>query len=162
MPRLQIQVQITTAAALALAAGRIRDARFADAAQARNHRTAVRFPRKVSLDRCQYFVGIIAGKPMKLPGEWLGFDELHVVIVPQCGSSWQRCTGCVRFLAPKTQVQKTNLGHPPERSRVGTTCCAPTREDLEAREGRRLFLEFFAGGGLFLVLELDDIGARIG
>ena len=77
-PRLQIQVQITIAAALALAAAWIRDARLTDATQAGNHRAAVRFRREVALDRYQYFVGVIAGKPVKLPIERLGFEELHI------------------------------------------------------------------------------------
>ena len=87
--RLQVEVQITIAAALALAAIRIGYARFADSTQTGNHRAAVRFRREVALDRYQYFVGVIAGKAVKFPGERLGFNELHIVIVPQCGSSEQ-------------------------------------------------------------------------
>jgi hypothetical protein len=37
------------------------------------------------LDRSQHFVGAIVGKPMKFARERLGFDELHIVIVP-CGT----------------------------------------------------------------------------
>jgi hypothetical protein len=87
--RFQAQVQITVAATLAFAAARICYARLANATQARNHRAAVWFTLKVSLNRSQHFVGIIAGKPVKFPREWLGFDELHIVIVPQCGIWWQ-------------------------------------------------------------------------
>ena len=89
LPRLQIKVQITVAAALSLPAARIGYARLADATQARNHCAPVRFPLQVALDRSQYFVGAIAGKSIKFAREWLGFDELHIVIVPQCGISWQ-------------------------------------------------------------------------
>lgn len=85
LPRLQVQVQITVAAAFAFATARVCYARFADATQARNHRAAVRFALKVSLNRSQHFVGTVTGKPVKFLRERLGFDELHIVIVPQCG-----------------------------------------------------------------------------
>ena len=81
---LQIQVQVTIAAALALAAAGIRYARLADASQARNHRAANGIALKVSLYRSQHSVGAVAGKPMKFSSEQLRFDELHIVIVPQC------------------------------------------------------------------------------
>jgi len=87
--RLQVQVQITVAAALALAAARICYARLADATQARNHRAAFGIALKVSLNRSQHTVSAVAGKPMKFPRERQGFDELHIVIVPQCGIWWQ-------------------------------------------------------------------------
>ena len=87
---LQVQVQITAASALALAAARIRGARLADATQARNHCAPVRLARKLFLNRSEHFVGIVACELMKLPRERPGFDEFHIVIVPQCSMQWQR------------------------------------------------------------------------
>jgi hypothetical protein len=85
LPPFQVQIQITVPATLSLATSRIRDSRLTYAAKARNHRPSLGLPLKVALDRSQHFVGPIAGKPVKLPRKRLRLDELHNVILPQCG-----------------------------------------------------------------------------
>ena len=85
LPHLQVQVQITVAAAFSLAAAGVCQARLADATQARNHPAAIRFAPVFTLNCSEHSVGATAGKAMKFPREGQGFDELHIVIVLHCG-----------------------------------------------------------------------------
>jgi hypothetical protein len=72
---LQIQVQVAVATALSLTPARICDARLAHAAEAGNHRAAIRFVLELTLNCSQHFVGGGAGELVKPPRKWPGLDE---------------------------------------------------------------------------------------
>ena len=89
LPQLQVQVQIAIAAPLSLAAARIGDSRFSDAAEPGDHGAPLGFAVEVLLDRAQNLIGVVAGKLVELPREWAGLDEYHIEIVSQCGMKKQ-------------------------------------------------------------------------
>ena len=47
-------------------------------------------------------------------------------------------------------------------SRADRTARRRWRPEGRRYVGQKLLFEFFAGGGLFLVLEFEDVGARVG
>jgi hypothetical protein len=122
--RFQVQVQITVAAALALAAARICYARLADATQARNHCAAFGIALKIFLNRSQHSVSGVTGEPMKFPRERRRFDELHIVIVPQCDIQSLRIGTC-------DEASETRGSNPKTRFKLGTWGLRRGREDPE-------------------------------
>ena len=81
----QVEIQVAKAASLSLTPQRICYARFAHATEPRNHRTPLRLLLKLILDSSQHVVCTVASRPVKLSGEWPGFDEFHKTYIPQRG-----------------------------------------------------------------------------